>query len=336
MMICTEIGADMQIIKEHIKQNKFKSAYLLYGAEEYLKKLYQGKLKNAILSDSDEMNCTSYEGKGVDENAIIEMAQTLPFFSEKRVILIKNSGFFKNQNQLSGYIKEFPETTVLIFVESEVDKRSKLFKAVKEIGYVCEMNAMEERNLKLWASSILNRQNKKITEQSVSYLLSKSGTDMQNLENEIEKLICYCYEREVITMEDIDAVCTTQITGKIFQMIDAIGFHKQSHALSLYYDLLSLREKPMSILFLIARHFNILLQVKELLKSGLTGSALAGKVGIPPFAVSKYVTQSKNFDSRQLRSILENCSETEEQIKTGRLLDGMGVELLIVTYSRVS
>lgn len=324
----------MQIIKEHIKNNQYKPAYLLCGTEDYLKKLYQDKLKAAILQGSDDMNFSYFEGKGIEENEVIAIAQTLPFFSEKRLVLLKNSGFFKNQNSLADYIKDFPDTTVLVFVESEVDKRSRLYKAVKEIGYISEMNGMDEKNLKLWIASLLSKEKKKITEQTLSYFLGRSGTDMKNLANEVEKLVCFAYDRDVITPEDIDEVCTVQITGKIFQMIDAIGFHRQSEALNLYYDLLALREKPMSILYLITRHFNILLQVKDLAKQGLKGPALAGKVGIPPFAVNKYMAQSKNFKRNQLIGILSNCAETEEQVKTGRLAEGMGVELLIVTYSR--
>lgn len=324
----------MQIIKEHIKNNQFKPAYLLYGTEDYLKKLYQDKLKEAILNGTDEMNFSYFEGKSINQNEVIAMAQTLPFFNDKRLILIKDSGLFKSQTILSDEIKEFPDTTIVIFVESQMDKRNKLFKVVKSIGHVVELNGMDEKNLKFWIASLLRNEKKKITEQTLSYLIHKSGTDMKTLENEVEKLVCFAYNREVITMEDIDTICTTQITGKIFQMIDAIGFHKQSEALSLYYDLLALREKPMSILYLLTRHFNILLQIKELLKSGHKGAKLAGMIGIPPFAVNKYVTQSSNFKRNQLIEVLQHCATVEEQVKTGRLAEGMGVELLIVTYSR--
>ena len=159
---------------------------------------------------------------------------------------------------------------------------------------------------------------------------------MELLANEIEKLVCYAMNQEVITVQDIDAICTTQVTGKIFQMIDAIGLGKQKEALKLYYDLLTLREKPMSILYLITRHFNILLQIKELSKQGYTNSIISQKVGVPPFAVNKYITQSKNFRRKQLIDGIQSCADIEEQVKTGRLVDTMGIELLIVQYGSVA
>jgi len=279
------------------------------------------------------MNYNYFEGKGLDLSKVIEIGNTLPFFSEKRLIIIENSGLFKSQNILADYIKEIPESTHIIFVESEVDKRNRLFKAVKDKGTVSEMNNMDEANLKLWITSLLNKDHKKITGDSILYLLSKTGTDMENIQNEVEKLVCYAYDRDVITKEDIDEVCTTQITGKVFLMIDAIGSRNQDRALELYYDLLALREKPMTILFLIARHFNILVQVKELAGLGYNNTIISQKTGQMPFAISKYINQSKNFTDEMLKEALETCTEVDEQVKTGRMIDKIGVEILIVKYS---
>lgn len=323
----------MRTIKEHIKLNTYKPVYLLYGAESYLKNLYKYKLKEGILLGSDEMNFSHFEGKGIEIHKVIEIAETLPFFSDRRLIMIEDSGFFKSSNDLADYIKNVPETTHIVFVESEVDKRNRLYKAVKDIGVISEMNGLDENNLKLWITSILDKDNKKITGNTLMYFLNKSGTDMENISQELEKLICYTMDREVITPEDIDEICTTQISNKIFQMIDAIASKKQSNALSLYYDLLSLREKPMSILFLITRHFNLLYQVKELEAVRVNNTVISQRTGLPPFAVGKYITQSKNFSTNILKEALNTCADIEEQVKTGRLIDTMGVELLIVKYS---
>lgn len=323
----------MKNIKEHIKLNQYKPVYLLYGTEDYLKKLYRDKLKTAILGDGDQMNYTYFEGKGIDTAEVKSVANTMPFFSDRRLILIENSGFFKNQSDLADYMESIPETTHIVFVESEVDKRNRLYKAVKNVGNISEMNAMDEKNLKLWVATLLDKDNKKISEDTILYLLNKIGSDMENIQNEVEKIICYAYDRDIITKEDIDEVCTTQITGKIFLMVDAIGNRQQEKALDLYYDLLALKEKPMSILFLITRQFNILVQVKNLLSLGYNNTVISQKTGLMPFTISKYVSQSKNFNMDLLISALKSSADIEEMIKTGRLIDKIGVELLIVKYS---
>lgn len=323
----------MKNIKEHIKQNQFKSVYLLYGTENYLKKLYRDKLKEAILGNSDEMNYSYFEGKSIDISNVIAIADTMPFFSERRLIIIENSGLFKSQNNFSDYVKSIPPTTHIVFVEDEIDKRNRLFKAVKNEGTISEMNAMDEKNLKLWIASLLDKENKKITSDTILYLLNKAGTDMDNLYNEVEKLVCFAWDREIITEQDIEMVCTTQITGKIFLMVDAIGNKQQAKALDLYYDLLALKEKPMSILFLVSRQFNILAQVKDLVALGYNNTVISEKAGLMPFTISKYVNQARNFTMETLKDALESCADIEEAIKTGRLIDKIGVELLIVKYS---
>ena len=147
----------MQQIKEHIKSHQFSRCYLLYGNEDYLKKLYKNLLKKAILADGNDMNYSYFEGHGISIPQLTLAAQTLPFFSDFRFILVENSGLFQSQNELSDQIKEFPATTILVFVEKEIDKRNRLYKAVSSIGTICEMNGMEEKNLKLWAASLLSK-----------------------------------------------------------------------------------------------------------------------------------------------------------------------------------
>lgn len=324
----------MRTLSEHIKNNQFTPVYLLYGEEEYLKNLYKKKLKNAIIDSEDDMNYSYFEGKGIDVSKIIGIAQTLPFFSEHRVILIENSGFFKNQSELADYIKTMPESTHIIFVEAEVDKRNRLYKAVKDIGTIAVLDGASDKDLKVWVASVLKQNGKKITSASADYFLSKVGSNMENISRELEKLICYAMDREEIKNSDIDAVSTVQIENQIFKMIDAIGGKRQKEALDLYYDLLALKEKPISILFLITRHFKILLHVKSLAKKKEPNAAVAKKVGIPPFTVAKYLSQSKNFHTSVLRQAVEDCALTEEQIKTGRMMDQLGIELFIVKYSK--
>ena len=323
----------MQVINSHIKNKEFKPVYLLYGSEDYLKKQYKQKLKVALLDGSDEMNYAYFEGKNIEIDKLIGFANTLPFFASRRVVVVENSGLFKAASDLADYLPTLPDTTVIIFVENEIDKRNKLYKAVTKLGVVSEMNGMDERSLKVWIASRLKQDGKRITEQTVDYFLSKTGSDMETINSELEKLICYALEKEIITEEEVDAVVTVQITNQIFAMIDAIASKKQKVALGLYYDLLALKEKPMTILFLITRHFNILLQVKELSALRYDNGSIAKKVGIPPFAVGKYMAQGRNFSKEMLLKALQTSVDIEEQVKTGCLNEKIGVELLIVQFS---
>ena len=232
---------------------------------------------------------------------------------------------------MAEYLSNPSESVVFVFTESEVDKRSKLYKALQAKGYAAEFAEQDERTLKRWVAGILGRENLKITENTVQLFLSKTGTDMENIQMELEKLICYCMGREVVTAQDVEAVCTIRVSSHIFDMINAIAAGQQRQALELYYDLLALKEPPMRILFLIARQCNMLLQVKELSAKGFDSRAIAPKIGVPPFVAGKYLAQAAKFKPAVLRSALERCVEAEEAVKTGRMNDRMSVEILILS-----
>jgi len=319
----------MQVLNQDIKNRDFKRVYLLFGDEPYLVSNYKKKLREAIAGD-DTMNFNYFEGKNPDVREIISLADTMPFFAERRLILIDGSGFFKSApEELVNYLPDMPDTVCLIFCESEVDKRNKLYKKVKDLGYAAELKKQDSDQLMRWAAGILGKDGKKITKQVMEYFLERTGDDMENIRTELEKLICYTMGRDLITKEDVDAVGTVHVTNRIFEMVSAIVAGNTRKALDLYEDLLTLKEPPMRILFLIARQFNQLLQVKELLAAGMGKGDIASKIKVPPFAAGKLITQAKAFTREQILDYVELCVESEEAVKTGRMADRMAVELLI-------
>ena len=125
----------MKSVLEDIKNQEYKQAYLFFGEEGYLKKQYRNKLLQAWNPDGDTMNESRFEGKEIDVKEVISLGETMPFFSDRRIILLENTGFFKNQcPELAEYLNNLPDYLYLLFVEDEVDKRSKMFKSVKQIG----------------------------------------------------------------------------------------------------------------------------------------------------------------------------------------------------------
>ena len=324
----------MKSLNEDLKTGQFKQIYLLYGEEGYLKRQYRDRFVKAMLPEGDTMNYAHYEGKNINVREVIDLAETLPFFAQRRLIVFEDTGFFKSAGaELADYIKDMPETTYFIFVENEVDKRSKLYKAVKAKGHIVELTTQDEGTLKRWIQGIVRREKKQISDSVILYFLNKVGTDMENIQRELEKVFCYALDRKEITREDIDAVCVTQITNHIFDMVNAVADKNQRRALDLYYDLLALKEPPMRILFLMIRQYRILFQVKGLSGQGYGKKEIASKAGLHPFAAGKYMDQAKKFRMSELRAVMEDGADIEQRVKTGLLTDNLAVELFIVKHS---
>lgn len=324
----------MKSLQEDIKNQDFKKVYLFYGEEDYLKQQYKKKMQQALVPDGDTMNFSYFEGKKTEPRAVIDLGETMPFFAEKRVIFLEDTGFFKNQCQdLPEYLGELPEYLCMVFVEKEVDKRSRMYKAVKKYGRVVEFGVQDSNMLMRWVLGMMKKEGKKITQRDMELFLEKTGSDMGNIERELEKVLCYTMGREVITAEDIEAVCTTRISSHIFDMLRAVTDKKQKKALDLYYELLALKEPPMRILFLLARQFHLILQVKELEKEGYDQSQIGKKAGLQPFVVRNYLTYARKYSEKELRKTVEECVSTETRVKTGLMSDTMSVELLLVKFS---
>lgn len=324
----------MQSIVEDIKSNEFKQIYLLYGEETYLRKQYRDKLKAALVDSDSHMNYHYYDGKDIHFPELIDLAETMPFFADRRVIMVENSGIFKSGNdEIADYLKNPSPSVLFIFVESEVDKRNKVYKVVKDKGRAVEFPVQEEQVLKKWIRSLVVKEQKSISEYALNIFLDKVGNDMQNIKRELEKLICYTLNQETISEADVETICTTRVQNRIFDMINAIAARKQKQALALYYDLLELKEPPMRILFLIARQFNLLMQVKSLGNKGYDNKYISEKVGLHSFIVGKYKEQAGKFTIEALKQAVEACVEADESVKQGKINDKLSVELLLVRYS---
>lgn len=324
----------MKTIQEDIKTGNFKQIYLLFGEEAYLKQQYKQNLVKALNPDGDTMNFSRYEGKGIEVKGIIDLCETMPFFAEHRVVLMEDSGFFKNKcEELAEYIKELPDYVILIFAETDVDKRSKMYKAAKSKGRAVEFGRQDEKTLMRWAAQILAKEGRRITQRDMELLLTRTGTDMGNLRMELEKLITYTAGQDVVTAEEIEAICSAQITNKIFDMVRAVTEKNQKRALDLYYDLLTLKEPPMRILFLLAKQFRQLLLTKQLSGEGASQSEIASRLGVPSFVVRNIAACARFYTVEELEEAVKDFVDSEEAVKTGRLGDVLSVELLIIKYS---
>ena len=309
--IFQEVSQEVKNLQEDIKTGKFKNAYLLFGEEAYLKIQYKEKLIHALNPDDDTMNFTKYEGKGIEVREMIDLCETMPFFADHRVVLVENSGFFKNKcDELADYMKTLPD-----------------------YGRIVEFAKQDEKTLMRWAAGILAREGRKITTRDMELFLTKTGTDMGNIRMELEKLITYTMGQDIVTREDIEEICTTRTENKIFDMVRAVTERNQRRALDLYNDLLTLREPPMRILFLLSKQFRQMCLAKKMAGEGASQNEIATRLGVPSFVARNILACARAYSVEELEQAEEDFVDAEEAVKTGRLQDVLSVELLIVKYS---
>ncbi len=331
----------MKQILSDIKTGQLKNIYLLYGKEDYLKRQYRDKLIKAILPEGDTMNLSSFEGDSVNPSELIQISETLPFFAERRAIVVLNSGFFKSgQEELCKYFEHIPETSFFIFVEKEASAKTKLFKLVKnlECGYACDFEKPDATDLMRWGQSKLKAEGLSITRPAwQEFMIRTNSTEESNMEfmdQELRKLMSYCYGREVIEIEDVKAICSGQTEGKIFDLMSAISTKNTDLTMKLYRDMLETKEAPLRILAMIEREFRQILVIKTMDADHMDLASIASTVGSPDWAVRRKLDLARRMPYDRVEGALKKACDYEERVKSGRLEDTMAVELFIMQFAK--
>ncbi len=329
----------MKQLKEDIKNRIFQPTYLFTGEEKYLLDVYVKRICDKVFEGQDSMmNLDQYTVDQKDFEVVIGSLETLPFFAEKRVVILWNMDLFNSKNkekanQLAGKLDQLGETAICIVVEDKIDKRSKLYKKINKLGAFYDFKHLNESALIHHIGRRLAKEKLKISTGDAKFFIERVGYELNTIEQELSKVIDYCVGEEIVVREDIIQVTTKHIEAKIFELVDAIGSKKREIALYLYQDMISLKEPPTRILFMISRQMMLIHNIKLMLQGKMGQQHMASELKIPPFVVNKLIGQSRQFDLATLRQILARLLDLEYQFKQGKMDLTMGIEIFILEQS---
>ena len=328
-------------LNQELRDGNFRTVYLICGNQAYLRLQNRDRLKNALLGDGDRMNLSVFTGTDVSAREVIDQAQTLPFFSDRRVILLESPVFFSKKasaesDLLAEFISEIPQTTSLVFVEESPDKRKKLYKAIQKYGFILNCEDISPQALGRWAAGIFGKAGLSIDGAALNYFLETVGEDMLNISSEAEKLIGYCrgggdISKGIITKKDIGEICTPQLKDRIFEMVGAVSRRQKDRALAVYMELTAIRTPHQVILTLLQREFSRLVQIKELQEMREPEAEIAKRTGLSPWIIKKnYLPVTRSLERRSLEHSLQLCLQADQDYKSGLIGAGIAVEMLIV------
>jgi DNA polymerase-3 subunit delta len=352
----------MAELKSQIKNKKPARVYLFHGNEPFLIDYYIGEIKKLVLqNDETGLNFSSFENK-TDINDIIDACDTFPVFADKKLVLVKNSSLFtaktkkdaalatgeaslngeeshaedgagvgsKAQEALKQYIPDIPETTCLVFCETQVDKRLGAYKQIARHGIALEFNRLSERELISWVAKGFKTMGKIITEEAAQHFVTLSEPDMYALKNEMLKINAYAGIRKEITFEDIKLMTTPTIKSVIFDLLDAVAEQNASRALSLLSDMLSIKEPEQKILSMLSKQTGEILKLKCLMKKGASQTDINKFFqGKHPYALKMLISQAQKIDEDYLRKLLKGCMEAEVSYKKGLIGARLSLETLL-------
>jgi DNA polymerase III subunit delta len=321
-----------------VKRGVISPVYLLFGSESYLRNKAVASLKQHIAGgDLGEFNLTLLDGSQAGLDEIVDAANTLPFFADKRLVIVENLPLFKNKQKktepqgaeeeqetasdtvLLKYLQDPNPTTCLVFIADEgINKRKKVVKAIEKAGQVLEFAALKGRELEDWVLDQFSSRGKKIDRGALDYLLAINNDDLGILQGEIEKLSLMNYEQTSITLEQVKQGASTSAEASIFDMVDFIGERKSAQAIEIVREMLSHGEPAIRLLYMVSRQLRLILATKSLAEQGYSQNQLASTLGVHPFVGQKLIRQARNFSIPQLELALEICLEIDLALKSSQ------------------
>ena len=335
-----------ELLKKAIKNKDIGKLYLFYGPEEYLKRNYTDYIEKTLLTDDFKLlNKVVLEGK-TSTSSIMDNCETMPVFSERKIVIVKNSGLFKGkkkaeetgkkgkpEDELAVFLQNIPGHACLIFIETEIDKRIKYIELIRKNGLIVEFDYRKPEELAGWVVKRMNVGNHEIDLNTAAQLVEYCEQGMDDISNEINKLCAYAGDRQKITIADIKKVCTKSVKSRVFDLTDAIAAKQCAKALLLLNDMVVLKEPMPKVMYMIARQFRQLLQVKLLSLEGATQAEITARLKLSPYFSGKILKQAQRFTLETLESAISTGLELDLSMKTGRLEDRVCVELMITSLS---
>lgn len=333
-------------LENELNEKKINSLYLLYGEETFLLESCLKKIKALFGECIKGINYILIDDQNVSQ--IISDIDTPSFGYEKKLIIAKNTGLFKKELktkasdlatiklELKEYIEKnidvIEDATVLVFVEEDVDVKADLYKILEEKGTVCKFDFQKPMQIEQRIKKICNAYKVNIDSNAIRYFIESCGTNMQDLINEIRKLIEYAGENGEIKKEDIDKLSIKKMESIIFELTDNLGKKDITKSLEVLKNLLYQKEPLQKILVTLYNHFKKMYITKLALSSNRN---LLDCLNLKPnqtFLTTKYQNQVRYFKTSELRGILQDLCDLDYKYKSGLIDLQVGFETILCRY----
>lgn len=333
-------------LEKELKENKLNSLYLLYGEELFLLENSLRKIKTLFGDVVKGINFISIDETNIGE--LISDIETPAFGYEKKLIIARNTGILKKEGKrknaeltklkekineyLNENIKIINESVVLVCVEEEADSKQELYKTIDKLGTVCKFDYQKPIQIEKRLKAICNGYKVQIDSATIQYLIECCGTNMQDLINEIRKLIEYAGENGKIQKEDIDKLAIKKMESIIFELTDNLGKKDITKALEVLKNLIYAKEPIQKILITLYNHFKKIYFTTLAVKYK---KDVVNSLNLKPnqiFLVNKYKNQARYFKEKELKEILESLRDLDYNYKNGLIDLEIGLESILCFY----
>lgn len=290
----------------------------------------------------DDFNYIKFNLYETNFNQIIEEAMTMPFFSDKKVILVQNTFIFTGEkvskdhtidaHAVIEFIEKYNGDSLVIFqvFTSKLDERKKMVKTLKKHAKIKKVEQMSEVEMKQWIQSYLNQNFKDIKQDALDQFLTLTGIHYQLINQELDKLLLYIGDKPTINLEDVKTIVNRSLEQNVFLLTEYIQNGQKQKAVTLMRDLIQLKEEPIKLLALITSNYRLYYQSLILNQKGYSEQQIAKTVGAHPYRVKLSLRHARKYTLESLLEKMNICVETDYHLKSSYMDKVLILELFIL------
>ena len=299
-----------------------KPVYLIYGTEDLRLATALARLTKRVGEAADlDFNSDTFDGENANADDVVAAANTLPFLSERRLVIVKSVDKMakSGQDTLAAYSGDPSPTTVLVLTATKLAKNTKLFKAVHKLGGAAEYAAPKKQDYPREVQRMFSDSGKRISLDAAELLVAAVGYDLRRLTAETAKAASFVGAREEVTRADIEQVAATTAETSVFEIPDAIANRDAAAALRLLAAYLGGGESIFGVQALVLRTLRDLIVARACIDRGQSSlGEIARAIGRPDWQLKNLPRQARGYTSEELVDALRRAAETEAEMKTSR------------------
>lgn len=320
-----------------VRSGKLRSVYLIYGGEPFLEEeLFKEIRASAVQPETADFNYHIFDPASDQLVQAISMAQTQPFFAERRLVVVRDCPAFSasrkkgedegeeeksagGDDALLAYLQRPAPSTCLVFLAREgVDSRKKVTKAVIAAGGAVECKPLNDRDALMWAQRRAQQvYHKRLGDPAARALLDKLGTDLRRIDSELQKLSLYADTAKEITAADVDTAVGGVADTEVFRLTEAVMLKQRTRALALLAQTLRQVDHPLQLLAALTSRFRQIVMVRALIDRGVSQREGPGLAKMHPFAYEKLAVHARSCNRQDVVTALSRLLEADLAMKSG-------------------
>ncbi|MCB0347503.1 MAG: DNA polymerase III subunit delta [Bdellovibrionales bacterium] len=316
-----------------LSQGRVLPVYYFYGDEMYLVQTLLAELQKVCLGEGpSDFNLDVFYYTETSAQHIIDTAETLPMFSPKRLVVVRQISELKakDQDQLMQLIEKPIDTTCVVLVGKKMDARKKFFKTLIGQNAVVKFDPPSMSDVPSWVQKIAKEKGLTIDREAQDALIQMVGNSLTDIENEMQKLRQFVGDQASVKLSDVKTVVSKHRMESVFDLTKSIAEQDLPRSLFFLANLLEQGENELGILALIARHVRILNLVKEGIKEGVTASQLAVRAGVPPYFINQYIGQARYWSEERLEHLHMALLLTDRALKSSPVSTSIWLENFVL------